>query len=58
MEIWKKRTTNEINLVLLQEIAKSQAEIKTAQADIQKASNRLSFCLTALNELKSRNIKE
>lgn len=41
-----------------QEIAKSQNEIRCATSDIQKASNRIAFCLSAIHDLKNRDIQE
>jgi hypothetical protein len=41
-----------------QEIAKAQNELRCAKADVEKASNRLSFCLTALHDLKHRDIED
>jgi hypothetical protein len=40
------------------EIAKAQNEIKCAKADVDKASSRIAFCLTAIHALKNRDIKE
>jgi len=40
------------------EIAKSQNEIRCAEADISKAQKRIAFCLSALHNLKHRDIKE
>lgn len=41
-----------------QEIAKSQNEIKCARADLEKAARRIAFCLTAIHNLKDRDIQE
>ena len=54
MQVWNKLTTQEILLTLEQELAKAQNELKCAQADVQKAQNRLAFCFTALHDLKAR----
>lgn len=40
------------------EIAKAQNELKCANADAQKASNRIAFCLSAVHNLKDRDIQE
>jgi len=40
------------------EIAKAQNEIKCAKADVDKASSRIAFCLSAVHHLKNRDIKE
>lgn len=36
------------------EIAKAQNELKCARADVEKASSRLAFTLTAIHNLKQR----
>lgn len=41
-----------------QEIAKARSEIRCAKTDIEKANNRIAFCLSALHNLKDRDIKE
>tara|TARA_R110000803_G_scaffold83934_1_gene150045 strand:+ start:2963 stop:3115 length:153 start_codon:yes stop_codon:yes gene_type:complete len=38
------------------EIAKAQNEIKCAYKDVEKASNRLGFTISALHSLKKRNL--
>jgi hypothetical protein len=42
------------------EIAKAQNEVKCAEKDIQKAKGRITFCLSAILNLQTRNedIKE
>lgn len=40
------------------EIAKAKNEIGCAEGDIQKAQRRIAFCLTAIHELKNRDIEE
>ena len=40
------------------EIAKSQNEIRCAEGDIAKAQRRIAFCLSAIHNLKDRDIKE
>ena len=40
------------------EIAKAQNELKCAKADVEKASNRIAFCLSAIHDLNNRDIKE
>ncbi len=55
MKIWNTLSPAQINLVLLEELSKAQAELKTAINDAEKASRRISFCLTAINELQTRN---
>lgn len=55
MKIWTNYTQAEITDTLLAECAKATAELRTAQADTQKALSRIQFCLTAINELKNRD---
>ncbi len=40
------------------EIAKAQNEVRCANADVKKASNRLAFCLSAVHNLKDRQDKD
>ena len=40
------------------EIAKAKNEIRCANSDVEKASNRIAFCLSAIHHLKDRDIKE
>jgi len=58
MEIWKKRSTKEILQSIEPEIAKAQNEIKCAEGDVRKAQSRLAFILSAIHNLKTRDIKE
>lgn len=58
MEIWKNKSTKEILQSIEPEIAKAQNEIKCAQGDLTKAQSRLAFSLSAIHNLKDRDIKE
>jgi hypothetical protein len=51
--------TSDIGLVksIIAEAAKMSGELKSAQADIEKARKRLSFLLAAQNELLNRGKK-
>jgi hypothetical protein len=40
------------------EIAKANNELRCAEADVAKAKKRLAFCLSAIHNLKDRDIKE
>jgi hypothetical protein len=40
------------------EIAKAQNEIRCARADVEKASNRMAFCLSAVHNIKDRLDKD
>ena len=54
MKIWTDLSHQQINQVLLEELSKAQAELKIAKNDMDKATRRISFCLTAINELTNR----
>lgn len=54
MDVLKRRTQQELIQSLLAEIAKSQNEVRCAQGDLNKANNRISFCIAVLNEILSR----
>jgi len=58
MQIWNNHSIQEILKSMEMEIAKSQNEIRCAEADISKAQKRIAFCLSALHNLKHRDIKE
>ena len=58
MEIWSRHTIQQILKSMETEIAKAQNEIRCAQADAKKASNRLAFCLSAVHNLKDRQDKD
>jgi hypothetical protein len=55
MQIIENKTDNELIKSLIAEIAKSSNEIHCAKTDIIKATNRLSFAIVLLNELKTRD---
>jgi glutamine synthetase len=58
MEIWSNKTTKEILQSIEPEVAKAQNEIRCAQGDLAKAQNRLAFTLSAIHNIKDRDIKE
>ena len=58
MQIWNTKTVQEIILSMEAEIAKAQNELRCAKGDVEKASNRIAFCISAIHNLKSRDIKE
>lgn len=58
MEIWDNKTLPEILQSMEMEIAKSQNELRCAEGDIAKAKNRIAFTLSAIHNLKNRDIKE
>jgi outer membrane protein TolC len=58
MEIWERNSTKDILKSLETELAKAQNEINCAKGDVQKAQNRLAFVLSAIHELKKRDIQE
>jgi len=54
MEIWKNKSEPEILKSLEGELAKATRELRCAQADVEKSTNRVRFCLTAIHELADR----
>lgn len=54
MQIWTQHSRQEILQSLESEVAKAQAELRCASADIRKAQNRLSFSLSAIHALNDR----
>ena len=56
MQRWDNHSTAEILKSIEAEVAKAQNEIKCAHRDIEKASNRLGFTISALHSLKKRNL--
>jgi hypothetical protein len=54
MQIWKTKTQPEILKSLEAELAKASRELKCATADVEKTSNRVRFCLSAIHELADR----
>jgi hypothetical protein len=54
MDVLEQKTRRELIQSLLAEIAKTKNEIKCAQADLTKATNRLGFSLLVLNKLINR----
>lgn len=51
-------THSEIIQTLEMEIAKANNELKCAHTDVEKANNRIKFCLTALHYLKNEDIQK
>lgn len=58
MEIWNRNSTATILKVLESDLAKAQNEINCAKRDLDKASNRLAFCLSAIHHLKLKQDKD
>lgn len=56
MEILESKTDQEIIASILAESAKSTNELLCAKRDLDKASNRQSFIIVLINELKRRHI--
>lgn len=54
MDILDTKTNDELLQSLLSEVAKSNSEIRTAQADIDKAQRRIKFCVVLANKLIDR----
>lgn len=54
MDILHAKTHNEVLRSLLAETAKAMNEIRCSRTDLQKANNRLTFAIAAINELLDR----
>jgi hypothetical protein len=54
MKVLDRNSVKDIQLSLLQEIAKTTNEIKCAQKDLTKALSRAQFSIVLLNELINR----
>lgn len=50
----QEKTSDELLLSLIAEVAKSTNEIRCATTDLNKAANRINFSMILLNELKRR----
>lgn len=55
MQILDTKSDNELISSLLAELAKSRNELSCAQADLTKASSRLTFLLAVVNTLINRS---
>lgn len=58
MEVLKNKSRLHIEQTMLAELAKSSSELRCAQRDIEKISNRISFLLVLLNELLERSSED
>mgnify|MGYP003139155744 FL=1 len=56
MQIWDRHPTTDLVKSLESELAKAQNELKCAHGDINKISNRVTFCLSAIHSLKKRDL--
>ena len=54
MDILDSKTTDELHLSILAELAKTSNELKCCRADIEKITSRLSFLLVVTNNLINR----
>ena len=54
MKIWNNHTIQEILSSIEAEMAKAQNEIRCAYRDVDKASNRVAFVNSAVQNLKER----
>ncbi len=57
MKIWDNHSTEEILKSIEQEVAKAQNEVTCASKDIDKAKKRIAFSLTAIHNLKKKDLK-
>ena len=58
MEIWNKHPTTDILSSLEAELSKAQNEINCATKDISKAKNRIAFSISAVHNLKTRDLQD
>ena len=58
MKIWDRHSMQEILESLEMELAKAQNELRCAEADVSKAKNRLAFVMSAIHNLKDRDLQE
>jgi len=58
MEIWNNKTPEAILQSIEAEVSKAQNEIRCAEGDIRKAQNRIAFTLSAIHNLKNRDLQE
>lgn len=54
MEVLSSKTDLELQQSMLAEVAKAANELRCAQRDVDKATNRLNFALVLVNELIAR----
>lgn len=54
MKIWNDHSIQEILTSIEAEMAKAQNEISCAKKDVEKASNRVAFVNSAIQNLKQR----
>ncbi len=54
MDLLRDKTDEELYKSLLAEVAKAKAEVNSAEHDIRKIKNRLSFLIVLANELIDR----
>lgn len=54
MQVWERHSVKDILLTLEIELAKGKSELACAEADIQKVKNRITFIISAIHHLKTR----
>lgn len=54
MQVWERHSVKDILLTLEMELAKGKSELACAEADIQKVKNRITFIISAIHHLKTR----
>ena len=54
MDVIDSKTTEQLHVSMLAELAKTSNELRCAKADIEKISSRLSFLLAVTNNLINR----
>jgi hypothetical protein len=55
MDLLDNKTTKELLLSMVGELAKAQNEMRCANRDVDKANKRISFCLAVINALQNRH---
>jgi hypothetical protein len=54
MDVLDNKTDNELLRSLLAEVAKAQSELRCARQDLEKANNRIKFCVLLANTMINR----
>lgn len=55
MDLLDNKTTKELLVSMVGELAKAQNEMRCANRDVDKANKRISFCLAVINALQDRH---
>lgn len=55
MDILSNKSDQELVQSMLAELAKATNELRCARGDVEKAQNRMKFCILVANEVLTRN---